>query len=47
MCYGYEDGCGICECMHIEAFKGELTWAIYKLQVISNTMLLKTVILRI
>ena len=38
-------GCGICECTYIDALKEELAWAIDKqLQVISNKMLLKTVI---
>ena len=40
----YKGGHGICKCIHIEAFK-RVAWAIDKwLQVISNTVLFKTVI---
>ena len=43
--FSYEGGCGVLECMHIKALKGELAWAIHRwLWVISNTVLFKTVI---
>ena len=38
--FSHKGGCGVRECMHIEAFKEELAWAIDKqLWVISNEML--------
>ena len=40
--FSYKGGCGICECMHIKAFKEELAWTID--QSISNIVLLQTVI---
>ena len=43
--FSYKGGCGVSICKHIEAFKKELAWAIYKrLRVISNIMLFGTVI---
>ena len=29
-CFSYKGGCGVRECMHIEALKEELAWAIDK-----------------
>ena len=41
--FSYKGGCGICECMCIEA--EELAWAVDKqLRVISNKMLFKAVV---
>ena len=43
--FNYKDGCGICECIHIEAFKKALAWVTGKqLWVISNIMLFKAII---
>ena len=43
--FSYKGWCGVRKCMHIEAFKKELAWAVDKrLWLINNKMLFKIVI---